>query len=680
MNYENVNESANYGSCPEQDKSESWKIIIADDEKEVHAVTRMVLKGVQFDGKRLDFLSAYSGEETKQLIQENPDVAVILLDVVMEDDNTGLEIVKFIRNEIKNSYVRIILRTGQSGQAPEREIIAQYDINDYKEKTDLTSQKLFTTVTAGLRGYRDLLLLDINTKHNKEMKTYLQNIIKSIPSGIIVTDDNFSITIYNEPALTIFTHKNHQLINRNLFETTDFFNPFKNAMLDVLSSGKVKEITNITDREGKILDIVISPLISEDNKGIVIRIDDKTEIYIRDEQIKRMQKLETVGTLAAGLAHDFNNILGGISGATTLLRLETDDFKGETQDNILTGLETIEQSVERAAGIVKQLLSISRKQEFKLLPTNLNECITRIAKICQSTFHKSINIVTQLPDIEPIISSDSSQIEQVLLNLAINASHAMTIMRGDESKYGGTLTFSIEDVSKENKLYRLYTVDINTKYYMMSISDTGIGIPENNIQKIFDPFFTTKKKEQGTGLGLSMVYNIITQHNGFIDIDSTVGAGTTFKIYLPASQTASEKPSATPSNKLSMGTGTVLVCDDEEPIRRILTRMLKMSGYNVIEAVDGEDALLKYEKDKTSIDVVILDNQMPKLLGTDVFRQLKNKFSGIKVIFTSGVEVNDEIRKCLNEGAKCFIPKPYKLESLSRIVFNVINDIMPYES
>jgi CheY-like chemotaxis protein len=203
-----------------KNKTESWKVIIADDEKEVHAVTRMVLKEVSFDGKPIEFISTYSGEETKVAIQKYPDTAVILLDVVMEKDDTGLEIIKYIREEVGNKTVRIVLRTGQSGQAPERDVIDNYDINDYKQKTDLTAQKLYTTLTVALRGYRDLMLVEKSQTKVSVIKHFLNNILESMSSGFIVVDKEFNITLCNGIAKDVFSPDIESLLGQDLFKSS----------------------------------------------------------------------------------------------------------------------------------------------------------------------------------------------------------------------------------------------------------------------------------------------------------------------------------------------------------------------------------------------------------------------------------------------------------------------------
>lgn len=523
----------------------TWKIMIADDEKEVHTVTKMVLKNCSFEGKPLEFISAYSGCETKKLIAEHPDCALILLDVVMEDDDSGLEVVKYIREVQKNLLIRIILRTGQSGQAPEREVINNYDINDYKEKTELTFQKLYTTIMVGLRNHRDLLMIEESKDKVENIKQYLSHIIQSMPSGILVINADYHISLCNELLGKFIELKKGDVLGENLFEVAAFFRVYQKDIAAAFYSKQIQKKVMVTTEKGKIANILFYPVESSHQPQLVIRMDDVSELKERDLQIMRMQKLELMGTLAAGLAHDFNNVLGGISGTVSLMRLEEMDKTGGNlslfQNHYLEYLDTIDVAVARAANTVKKLLSLSKKEVDVFTKIDLNDVITNVLRICSSTFPKSIKISVESCPEKAIVNGDSAQLEQAFFNLCINACHAMTIMRGsDEGTWGGELTVSISRLEKKDLFYPVYPnyadSNLEKEYYLVSVSDTGVGIDASLKQKIFDPFFSTKKKEEGNGLGLLMVYNITRNHGGCVDVVSELAKGTVFKVYLPAAK------------------------------------------------------------------------------------------------------------------------------------------------
>lgn len=650
-----------------------WKVIIADDEKEVHAVTKIVLKGISFEGRELEFLSAYSGAETIKLVEDNPDTALILLDVVMEHDDAGLEVVKNVRDVLKNRLVRIVLRTGQSGQAPERDVINNYDINDYKEKTELTSQKLYTTIIASLRGYRDLLAVEENKKKVNDIKVYLQNILKSMSSGIIALDNNCNINLCNAMSRKLLkVDDDNDVLGKNLFDVVSFFDEYRPIIESALRERVVREIYQVNYKNIGYIDIFIYPFEFNNYFGLVIRIDDVTSIVAKDEQINRIHRIETIGTLAAGLAHDFNNILGGISGAVSLMKIESEHLSGDSL--IKTGIGMIDESVVRASGVIKQLLSISKKQEPKFSEIELNSAVKNMISICTNSLDKSVKTKVDYYNQDAFINGDLSQIEQVILNLCINAGHAMTIMRKAEDDWGGLLSIRVYKAEDNDRIYKTYTDCIGKLFYVVEISDTGVGIDDSIKSKIFDPFFTTKSKGAGTGLGLSMVYNIVNQHKGLIDIDSVLGGGATFRLYFPLVE---KKICECLSGKdlLKKGSGTILICDDDDAIRRILSRTLTICGYDVIVAKDGDEAVSLFEKSPDLISLVLLDNQMQKMYGSDVYWKLKAIRFDVKVLFTSGLEKTEELVKCLIDGAKGFVPKPFDMKSLTELIYEIINEV-----
>lgn len=648
-----------------------WKVVIADDENQVHVVTKMVLKGYNFEDRPIKFISTYSGDETIEVMRENKDIAVLLLDVVMEEENTGLKVVKKIREELDNSFVRIVLRTGQSGQAPERQVITEYDINDYKEKTDLTSQTLFTAVTSALRGYNDLRKLEANANQMNEMQSLIDNILKSMPSELITIDTDFKIKLFNKKAkLRFFNHLETDPVNLDLFETSTFFEKYRNDLADTIKNHTQKTIHHVII-ENMVVNIYFFPVFSQNFDGVVIRIDDVTAIVSRDNQIKRIQKLETVGTLATGLAHDFNNILGGIVGAVSLIGIDMPKINPEVRDNIQSNIQTINQSVMRASGIVKQLLSLSRKQDFKPISYDLNIVIKNIYKICQNSFDKSIQIdVVYYPDVAQAFI-DPSQIEQVILNLAINASHAMTIMRG-ENPYGGTMTIRVELLDADINFHKIHKNVISDQYWKVSITDTGVGIEKGELDKIFDPFYTTKKKDNGTGLGLSMVHNIIMTHSGYVEVESTPGEGTRFCIYLPRDTSAPLINDHDEKDQLQRGDGTILVCDDEFTMRKITTQVLELAGYKTFTAINGEEAVRIFSENQDVIDAIIMDYQMPKKSGIEAYREIKALKNDVKIILTSGLDSQDYQQLYKDEGIEHFISKPYRISNLTKLLHEIL--------
>lgn len=392
-----------------------------------------------------------------------------------------------------------------------------------------------------------------------------------------------------------------------------------------------------------------------------------------EEQLRQAQKMETVGTLAGGIAHDFNNILGGILGTVSLMTHKLNKESGLEKDKIIDYLYMIKESGLRAADMVRQLLTLSRKQVLSFSPVDLNHSIKNVVKICKRTIDKSIKIETQYLDKKVIVNADPTQLEQVLLNLCVNAGHAMTTMKSNEEKWGGTLTITIEEKVADKYFCKIYQEAEEINYWKVEVRDTGVGISKEILSKIFNPFFSTKTETTGTGLGLSMVYGIIKQHQGFIDVYSEVGIGTAFTIFLPVYNEEKTVSEVKKDIEVKKGEGLVLVADDEDVMREIAKDALEECGYKVILAKNGEECVKLYEQNYNEIKAVVLDMSMPVISGKDAFLKMKNINPEVKVLLSSGYRKDDRVEESIKLGVKDFIQKPYSLEKLSVKIYNVIN-------
>ncbi len=331
-------------------------------------------------------------------------------------------------------------------------------------------------------------------------------------------------------------------------------------------------------------------------------------------------------------------------------------------------IELSEKSVERASNMVEQLLTLSRKSKLTVRPVNLRDSIENVLNLCRVSFDKSVIIKTYYCDVAPIVEADQTQIEQVLLNILINAEHSMTIMRGEDEPHGGVIEIRVSRVLPENM-----THDVFGHFWAISIRDRGVGIAHDLQMKIFDPFFTTKKKGNGSGLGLSMAYNIIHQHQGFIELKSEPGRGSEFILYLPelfehSGTTEMELP---PVEEIP-GSGTVLIIDDEEAIRKTASGMLGSLGYTAIIAHDGSEGLELYRRHGAEIDVVLLDMVMPGLSGKDVYIRLKEMDPQVKVLLSSGFFNDPRVNDVMAMGADGFLKKPYSAPGLSAALHRIL--------
>jgi len=381
------------------------------------------------------------------------------------------------------------------------------------------------------------------------------------------------------------------------------------------------------------------------------------------EQLRQAQKMEALATLASGIAHDFNNVLQTILGYIQLLlikRTEDDpDYKTLTQ---------IEDIVYEGSVLTKQFLTFGRKVERKCSPLDLNANIKKIKKLLSRTIPKMIHIDLRLAGELKMINADAGHIEQVLMNLSLNAKDAMPD--------GGTLSFKTENIiyGEKNASLLSHPNAMPGEYVRLSVSDTGLGMSPGTLERIFNPFFTTKETEKGTGLGLSMVYTIVKDHNGFIECASQIGGGTTFKIYFPvlASESRTEPDSDAAGKDDMIGGGeTILLVDDEVDILKSCKEILQKFGYSVFTAIDGEDAVGKYIPE--AVDLVILDVGMQGMGGVRCLRKILSINQNAKILLSSGYSFNVTVKEGLELGAKGFLAKPYTITELLRTVRNLLD-------
>jgi len=405
-------------------------------------------------------------------------------------------------------------------------------------------------------------------------------------------------------------------------------------------------------KDERTIDVSISASRYSDHEGkpagVLVTLRDISERKKMEMQLHQAQKVEAIGTLAGGIAHDFNNLLMAIQGNTSLMLYNIDSFHPN-----YGALKNIEQQVRSGAKLTAQLLGYARKGKFEVKPISLKQLVEETGDTFGRT-RKDITIHRELSEDLFAIEADQGQIEQVLLNLYVNAADAMPI--------GGDLTLKTVNATHEDMKKKPYDPKPGN-YVLLTVTDTGIGMEEKIQKRIFDPFFTTKEMGRGTGLGLASVYGIIKGHGGYIDVQSEKGRGTTFSIYLPASNQKAYKE-IEKDIQITGGTGTILLVDDEEMVLDVSAKMLKNLGYTVFTARSGNEAIETYEKNKDHIDMIILDMVMPQMGGGETYDRLKEIDPDVIVLLSSGYSIDGKAKGILSRGCEGFIQKPFGMEEL----------------
>jgi PAS domain S-box-containing protein len=507
----------------------------------------------------------------------------------------------------------------------------------------------------------------------KATQNYLIDVFDSLQSMLVSVNTEGDVTQWNKVAEEFTGITAETALTKKIWEVGPLLQKYQSNIIQVLQTQAPVELARETypGDDKKFLNISIYPLTNH-GRGAVIRIDDVTELEKKDAQLLQAQKLEMVGTLAGGLAHDFNNVLSGIIGSTSLIRFMLENNQPDLE-RIKTNIDTIGTSANRAADMVQQLMTISKKHELSIAPVDLNQAVRHVIRICKSTFDKSIEINAIYFPRAAMVSADVAQIEQALLNLAVNASHAMTIMRQDFETHGGILTIAVEKIHIDRHFCESHPGIEEGDHWIIRVIDTGVGMDVKTIKKIFDPFFTTKEKSQGTGLGLAMVYNIIHQHRGYLDVYSNPGIGTTFNILLPVlpeSEAVIKKQVI--KEAMPRGSGTILVVDDEEIIRETAKGILEMCGYSVLIANDGQSGIDTFRENSGKIKAILLDMAMPKISGKETYIELKKIQPDLKVVLASGFRQDKRVQEALDLGVNEFIQKPYSMLELAKKIKLVI--------
>ena len=492
--------------------------------------------------------------------------------------------------------------------------------------------------------------------------------IETSLNGILLADLEWNI-LYVNPALTKMLKLDSGRINRD-------------AIISILGPLKTDNILKILEKTGswheeisylrddKTFDFFLSASLIKDNRstpiGIMISFVDITEKKKLEAQFRQSQKMEALGKLAGGIAHDFNNILAAISGYAELQLLDSPEGSEHYND-----MMEIKRATDRGKGLTSQLLFFTRRASKERKPLNLNSIVKSTVHLLKRTFPPEITVLTSLAPNLKTINGNQSQLNQVLMNLCVNARDAMQENIKDHRAVLEITTCNVHiDKGKAEQTFGAS----EGEYVCIKVRDTGSGMAPSVVEHLFEPFFTTKVAGKGTGLGLSVVYGVVQGHDGFIDVSSKPGEGTLFSLYFPVmvSETATTIQEKESENLIN-GSGNILIVEDEAQVRYMESRTLKKCGYTLFTVENGKEAVSLYKKRQKEIDLIILDMVMPEMGGKECFYRLKEINPEAKIILVTGYTTDPTFMKEIQDSAAGIIEKPFKLHEFTAVIYKALN-------
>ncbi|MBI4963631.1 MAG: PAS domain S-box protein [Desulfomonile tiedjei] len=644
-------------------------------------------KPLRMTGTSLDITNRKRAEQVLQesenkfrLLYENAPLGYQSLDehgYLVEVNKAWLDLLGYSREEVIGTWFGNYLATGLNERFREKfSRLKELGIARGSEFEMVKKDGTLKTVAIDGTFARDehsvgrahCVLIDVTGRRKAEkVQRRLATAVEQVNEGIVITDSDGVIQYVNPAFERMTDYSREEVLGRKTAElwSSSHSDEFTAELRSTLERGEVWS-GRIVERkkDGTVYqdETTISPVF--DDSGRIINFvgvkRDVTEQIALERKLLHAQKMEAVGTLAGGIAHDFNNLLTVVSGYTELLLTGRSHDDPEYPD-----LRKIAVAAQRGAELVRSLLAFGRKMEAKLRPVNLNHSVDQIRKLIYRTIPKMIEIKLDLADDLRIVNADPAQIEQVLINLAVNAKDAMPD--------GGKLIIETANVTLDAEYCKTYLVANPGDYVQITVSDTGHGVDKEALEHIFEPFYTTKKPGKGTGLGLAMAYGIVQQHEGHITCYSEQGEGTTFKIYIPAIEAEVVADVAATLETPAFGTETILLVDDEQFVRELGVRILNLGGYTVLTATNGQDALEVFANNMDKISLVILDLIMPGMGGSQCLQELLKLKPELKVIIASGFSLDGPAKETVHMGAKALVNKPYRANQILRLVRQILD-------
>jgi two-component system cell cycle sensor histidine kinase/response regulator CckA len=542
-----------------------------------------------------------------------------------------------------------------------------------KDGKTIWCEMMATRIEYGVRPAIMGNIIDISERKRaeealRESEEKYRELVENANSIILRRDAQGNITFFNEFAQSFFGYSRDEILGKNVIGAivpeTDSAGRDLAAMIRDIGLQPERYANNENEnmrRNGERVWVSWTNKAVRDKDGNIVEIlcvgNDITERKRLQRQLRQAHKMEAIGTLAGGIAHDFNNLLTGILGNVSLMLMDIDSSHPH-----YPRLKNIQKQVQSGAKLTSHMLGYARKGKYEVKPIDLNGLVKQTSEVFRRT-RKEIAIHRELAEDLFAIEADQGQIEQVLLNLFVNSADAMP--------GGGDLTLKTTNTIHKDIKGELYDPRPGN-YVQLTVTDNGTGMDKKSQERIFDPFFTTKEMGRGTGLGLASAYGIIKAHGGYIDVESKKGHGTTFHIYLPASDKEVRKATKRPV-EIFRAPGTVLLVDDEQVILEVGQDLLEAMGYRIITAKDGKEAVEVYRKNREEIDIVVLDMVMPNMGGGEAYDHIKEINPDVRVLLSSGFSIDGEAAEILERGCDGFIQKPFTMKQLSKEIRQILD-------
>ncbi|HOZ46938.1 MAG TPA: response regulator [Candidatus Hydrogenedentes bacterium] len=648
------------GDSSERAGEESWRILIVDDDHDFVDTLRDIL-----DPYGYHLRAAHTVKKACETARAFP-ADVALLDVRL-GRQSGLDLVRELRDIRPATLCVMMTAYAALDSAVEALQLGAYD---YLRKP-VSAVELVRTLERcfeRIRLERGQLAAEEALRQSEER---FRTVVSASKDAMIAIEQHGRISVFNAAAEAMFGRTRDEMLGENTWfpllpedrreQVRQYIREYLDPQGPSDRPGRTFQTTAVhSDGASFPVEFSLSPGEHCEGRFVLVVVRDLTERTRLEDRLHQAQKMEAIGQLAGGVAHDFNNLLQAI-----LCNIQFAMGDLQPEDRPYQDLQEALEAGQRAAALTEQLLAFSRRQILKPKEVNLNELIAHLMKMIRRVIGEHIELqIVPAPDLA-LVKADPGRIEQVLTNLFVNARDAMP--------RGGRITIETENVTLEEPTYEHPALARPGRYVMFRVTDTGCGMDEKTRAHIFEPFFTTKGVGKGTGLGLATVYGIVRQHNGFIQASTDIGKGTAFRIYLPALDrtVVAETPKETIDPK--GGNETILIAEDDKPVRNVASRILKQAGYHVLTAADGEEAVRLFEKHSQAIDLILLDVVMPKLNGPQVHERVKTLRPAARVLFTSGYSLSAMAASTVVDEGPRLLQKPYEPDELLAAVRDALD-------